>query len=48
LVGIAENRQKAVETRQKAVKIPPTAAPILIKRVASLSHLKDTYQISSL
>jgi hypothetical protein len=31
LVSIAENRQKTVENRQKVVKIPPTAAPILTK-----------------
>jgi hypothetical protein len=50
LVGIAENRQKTVEIYSKAVKIPPSAAPISTKRffVASLSHLWTTYQISSL
>jgi hypothetical protein len=33
LVSRAENRQKAVESHQKAVKIPQTAAPILTKSI---------------
>jgi hypothetical protein len=52
LVGIAENRQKTAETRQKAVKIPPTAAPISTKRFVLHSchifELHTKFQVSSL
>jgi hypothetical protein len=51
MVGIAENRQETVQNRQKAVKIPPTVAPISTKRLVlhpcHICELNTKFQVSS-
>jgi hypothetical protein len=50
-VAIAENRQKTVKNRQKAIKIPPTAAIISTKRFVlhpcHICELHTKFQVSS-